>query len=243
MADTKKYSEYTQQIIDSVNCPYEVFAADKTVEDVTDAYFEALEEGKEKGFTPILVVTSDTLAETLKYNSEDGDSPEKLIKKDRLDAKEVFKEYIEANEADLDDDMLLGDKDYGEEIDEFSSFCLTSDGYIDETILFKIPTKNPWEVIAWVPMGGWNECPDAEDMMAISKYWYEKYGAIPAVVSSDTLEYIVDKPVDDEDEAWELAKEHYLFCSDRVFQGTETETIGEIADCLSQSTVWFFWWD
>ena len=80
-------------------------------------------------------------------------------------------------------------------------------------------------------------------MMEVCRYWYEKYGAVPAVVSHDTLEFVIEKPIDNEEQAWELAKEHYAFCPDRVDQGTNTGTIGEVADCLSKSTVWYFWWD
>ncbi len=32
-----------------------------------------------------------------------------------------------------------------------------------ELILAKIPTEKPWEIFAWVPFGGWNECPDIVD--------------------------------------------------------------------------------
>lgn len=48
--------------------------------------------------------------------------------------------------------------------------------------LAEIPTVNPWEVFAWLPFGGWNDCPDSEDMMAVFQYWYEKYGAVPACI-------------------------------------------------------------
>ena len=92
-------------------------------------------------------------------------------------------------------------------------------------------------------MGGWNECPPAEEMMAVCKYWYEKYGAVPAALSHDTLEFVLTKPVDDEEKAWEAAKEHYAFCVDRVDQCTASYTLGELADCISRSTVWYFWRD
>ena len=131
----------------------------------------------------------------------------------------------------------------GEEVTEFSSCFSYGEGGIVETILFEIPVKNPWEVIAWVPMGGWNECPAADDMMEVCRHWYTNYGAIPALISSDTLEFMLEKPVSDLDTARKLAREHFAFCNDRVYQGTETGTIDELAYCISKSTVWFFWWD
>ena len=92
-------------------------------------------------------------------------------------------------------------------------------------------------------MGGWNECPAPEEMISVCRYWYKKYGAYPAVITHDTIEFYVEKPVTDEEEAWELAKEHFAFSSDRVYQCTATYTLGEVAECLMNSKVWFFWWD
>ena len=40
---------------------------------------------------------------------------------------------------------------------------------IPPLILAKIPVKNPWEVFAYLPFGGWNECPDTAELMAIAR--------------------------------------------------------------------------
>lgn len=41
----------------------------------------------------------------------------------------------------------------------------------------------------------------------------------------------------------DTAKEHWAFCPDRVDQCTVTGTLGEVADCLRKSSVWYFCWD
>ena len=253
----ENYSQTTQEIIEKVNCPHQVFAKDSTVAEVNEAYRNALARGKNEGFVPVLAVSDETLAEWLGILSDESYSIEEVINQEKGDGKEILKERFAQYMEDYADDMggdrepeddtllseLLGEKEEGETILELSSFVsYTRDG-IEETILFELPIKNPWEVIAWMPMGGWNECPEASEMMEVCRYWYEKYGAVPAVVSHDTLEFVVEKPIDNEEQAWELAKEHYAFCPDRVDQGTNTGTIGEVADCLSKSTVWYFWWD
>ena len=79
-------------------------------------------------------------------------------------------------------------------------------------------------------------------MMAICKYWYEKYGAVPVTISHDIMEMHVPAPVEGA-EALQVAKEHFAFCSDRVFQGTESGTLTELAACIEASEIWFFWWD
>lgn len=251
------YSQTTQEIINKVNCPYQVFTKNNTTEEIQNAYEQAVIEGKKKGFVPILVVSDDTFAEWLGILEDEEYSKEKIISQERKDAKEIlkkrFKEYTEGyiddingKEAFQKNDMLLsefmGEKEGGGTLLKLSGF-INYKGDIQETILFEIPVKYPWEVIAWIPMGGWNECPDASEMMEICRYWYEQYGAVPSMISHDILEFTVEKLADCKENAWELAKEHYAFCPDRVEQCTRSGTLGEVADCISKSTVWYFWWD
>jgi len=253
------YTEETQTIIRFVNCPYKVFTSENTADDVEKAYHQAAKRGSKEGFTPLIVVSSDTLAETLEDLEKDSYSKEEVIQQPHMDVEKMLmeqyedmvEEYQEVDEEELRDNWYaqtgeeLDDsfEEFGEGINEFGSIESYTDDGIEETILFEIPVKNPWEVIAWVPMGGWNECPDAETMMEVCRYWYTKYGAVPALVSSDTLEFVLEEPVADEEMAMQAAKEHFAFCPDRVFQGTETETMAELASCISQSKYWFFWWD
>lgn len=117
---------------------------------------------------------------------------------------------------------------------------------MEEVILAKIPTDKPWELAAWIPMGGFNDCPMPEKQVAIMKYWYKKHQVIPSIVSFNTWEFTVlsyDEaggfPIKDKDEAVNLAIEHAAFCQDV----TNDETIGDLAGGLSRSKVWHFWWD
>lgn len=73
-------------------------------------------------------------------------------------------------------------------------------------------------------------------VLAAAKSWYERYGAVPAMVTHDVLQFTVPKPVDPA-EAMGLAVEQYAWCPDIVDQGRQT------VSALAQSTVWFFWWD
>ena len=76
--------------------------------------------------------------------------------------------------------------------------------------------------------------------MLIGRYWYDRYKAIPAVISHDVLEFAA-MPVKDESAALGLALEQFAFCEDIVYQGTES--VGKLAGMLMQSSVWYFWWD
>ena len=61
-------------------------------------------------------------------------------------------------------------------------------------------------------------------MMASAKHWYEKYGAIPIVLSHDELEMSVPKPVP-MNEALGLAQELYAICPDVIDQSSEDDTV------------------
>ena len=70
-----------------------------------------------------------------------------------------------------------------------------------EEIIAKIPTENPWELAAWLPMGGYNACPMPAEQVAVFRYWHEKYRAVPAVVSYDTLYMTLERPPSTEEDA------------------------------------------
>ena len=88
--------------------------------------------------------------------------------------------------------------EYSDSIKPWSCFLRTEKA--EELILAKIPMTEPWKVFAWIPFGGWNECPDTEDMMAVCKYWHDKYNVIPAVISSDELQMYASVPINNREQ-------------------------------------------
>lgn len=145
----------------------------------------------------------------------------------------------EENYLNFTEEDVLNESCEGHAVRKFIGFRDYKDNSVTETILAYIPTTKPFEVFAWVPFGGWNECPYAEDMIHISRYWYLKHNAVPAVISHDTLEFLCD-PLEIQG-AMETAVEHFAVCPDNVYQGTGT--VAALADSLTKSTVWWFWWD
>lgn len=108
-------------------------------------------------------------------------------------------------------------------------------------LLCLVPTTVPWTVPAYLPFGGWNECPHDEEHVVFLRHWYEQYGAELVVMTNDILEFAVTRPPQTRDQALALAREQYGYCNDIVTQGTET--ISNLAASLLDSKVWFFWWD
>ena len=169
----------------------------------------------------------------------------------------VMDDGEEANEDDPDDfnlDKLMGEfmsSDFlPDEEPETDAPCLCAllryelvdEEEKGEMLLLQIPTDDPANIPAYLPFGGWNDCPDAETQLAFTHYWREKYGAIPAALDgADCLEFLVERPVTDPVEAKNLAVEQFAFCSDLPFQ--VFEDVEQLAEFIHQSRQWYFWWD
>lgn len=228
------------------------------------AYNYAKRESVKEGFVPVLIKADDEILwECLIMNSDpdsDGEDdfafdPDKVAeyRKKMLSApvensKAVLEEMIgqrkeEAEDDDMDwDEEILGEMEGGYDNRRFSSYWNSDNNMTYPLILAKIPVKNPWEIFAYLPFGGWNECPNTPELMAVAKYWFEQHGAVPAAMSHDELEFLLPAPVPEE-KAMDAAVELYGFCPDVIDQGPEDATVGALADVLRQSTVWYFWWD
>lgn len=247
-----------------LNCECTYFPSMKDDDPIMLAYNYAKRESVKEGFVPVLIKADDEILwECLIMNSDpdsDGEddytfAPDKVAeyRKKMLSApvknsKAVLEELIgqrkeEAEDDDMDwDEEILGEMEGGYDNRRFSSYWNSDNNMTYPLILAKIPVKNPWEIFAYLPFGGWNECPDTPELMAVAKYWFEQHGAVPAAMSHDELEFLLPAPVS-EKEAIDVAVELYGFCPDVIDQGSEDATVGALADVLRQSTVWYFWWD
>lgn len=256
--------EPARAVMEYLNCECTYFSAMEDDDPVMEAYRRARQDSTCGGFIPVLVRADDEILwECLIMNSDpdsDGEEgysfdPEKVAeyRKKMLDApvrdgKGVLEKLTGLRKEEAaDDDMdwekeILGEMKGGYDNNRFSGYWNYDTGMTYPLVLAKIPVKNPWEIFAWLPFGGWNECPDTPELMAAAKYWFEEYGAVPAAMTHDVLEFYLPAPVSVE-KAMETAEEQYGFCPDVVDQGPEEATAGTLADVLHQSVVWYFWWD
>lgn len=239
-------NETLKKITDVLQCKYSVFKKGTDPELVEQAYKKAFEAGKSGGFYPAIVSMEEYGIEWLEYAAGEEYDREQVIAGCKDDGQEILEErFKEYTEMYKDDDLkdFIGGETEGEEIHHFCSYISFHDGTLaQDTLLLEIPVKNPWEIVAYLPMGGWNEYPGAEDMISICKYWYEKYRAVPAAFTQDVMEFYAPSGLNGVD-SMEAAKEHYAFCMDRVDQGTRTYKLSELAAGLAGSDVWYFWWD
>ena len=245
--------DHTKEIIEYLQCDYELFENEKNDEKIIKKWEELTIEGKEKGFIPLIISSTDILAENIEFIYEDFDvekTPEgiaeykqSIIEQSKeINLEEFLKERYEEYSEMHDDMDILGEfKDYLPTHNFSSHLNHGTTVPHEEIIIAKIPTRNPWELPIWVPMGGFNDCPLPVEQMVVFKDWYEKYGAVPAVVTYDIWEVAVTNPPHTNEAAEDLAKEQFSFSYDIVMQGCGT--IRELASTLKDSTTWFFWWD
>ena len=261
---TLEPSDLAEAMMEYLDCECTYFPSMTDDDPIMSAYNYAKRESVKEGFVPVLIKADDEILwECLIMNSDpdsDGEDdfafdPDKVAeyRKKMLSApvensKAVLEEMIgqrkeEAEDDDMDwDEEILGEMEGGYDNRRFSSYWNSDNNMTYPLILAKIPVKNPWEIFAYLPFGGWNECPNTPELMAVAKYWFEQHGAVPAAMSHDELEFLLPAPVSEE-KAMDAAVELYGFCPDVIDQGPEDATVGALADVLRQSTVWYFWWD
>ena len=120
---------------------------------------------------------------------------------------------------------------------------LTGEPAPDVRILL-VPTRNGWEVPAFVPFGGaggWNDCPQDAAHVAVLKYWFERFGAELVAMSDDVLELQIARPPASDEAAAAIANEQYAYCGDIVEQGVGT--VPALAQSIKACGIWYFWWD
>ena len=261
--DTLEPSELAEAMMEYLNCECTYFPSMTDDDPIMSAYNYAKRESVKEGFVPVLIKADDEILwECLIMNSDpdsDGEDDyafdpgkvaeyrKKMLSAPVENSKAVLEEMIgqrkeEAEDDDMDwDEEILGEMEGGYDNRRFSSYWNSDNNMTYPLILAKIPVKNPWEIFAYLPFGGWNECPNTPELMAVAKYWFERHGAVPAAMSHDELEFTLPAPVPEE-KAMGTAVEQYGFCPDVVDQ-EEDPTVGNLADVLRQSTVWYFWWD
>ena len=260
--DTLEPSDVAQAIMEYLDCECTYFPSMADDDPIMSAYSYARRLGVREGFIPVLIRPDETLLECLVMNSDpanDADCYEfdlktveeyrkKMLTTPIKDGKAVLEELIGQRREEAEDDELdweeevLGEMGGGYDNDRFSCYWGLENHMTYPLILAKIPVKHPWEIFTYLPFGGWNECPNTPELMAVAKYWFEKYGAVPAAMSHDELEFLLPTSVSQE-QAMENAVEQYGFCPDIVVQEQDDPTVGNLADTLWQSTVWYFWWD
>lgn len=206
--------------------------------DAIEKYFEYREQGKKEGFIPVVVSYEELYIDSLKDLLGCGgeESPAKIKETVKAYHEKMLAVEVEDGKAYLDKSYVDADWDEAEfkkntkHTDQLSPFM--------NRFVVKVPVTEPWRIWAYLPYGNWNACPEVSKHMAVSKYWYEQYGAYPAAFSGTRIDYAVEKPIKD---CKELVKEMGGYCYDIIEQGFDTYSA--LAAEVKNAKIWNFWWD
>ena len=223
-------SAAAKALMDYLDCECTYFPSMKDDDPIMAAYGYARRDAAHEGFVPVLIKPDETLWECLILNSDpDSDGgkdyafdPDKVAayRKKMLaapvgDGKAVLDALVGQRKAEAEDDgmdwqeEIIGGAAGGYENDRLASYWDPDSEMTVPVILAKIPVEHPWEIFVWLPFGSWNECPGTPELMAAAKYWFEQYGAAPAAISHDELEFLLPAPVPRE-KAMDAAVELYV---------------------------------
>lgn len=253
-------SETAEALMAYLDCECTYFPSMADDDPIMCAYEYAGKNAAHEGFVPMLIAVDETLWECLMLNSDpahEGDDdhafdPDAVAayRQSQLaaplpDGRMVLEDGMAERRAEAEDDSkdwdteVVGRMEGGFNNHRFSGYWNSETDMTHPVILARIPVRHPWEVFAHLPFGNWNDCPDTPQLMAVARYWFEKFGAVPAVMTHDELDFALPKPIGRE-HAVQTALEQYAFCPD---MDQNHESVGALADTLRQSKIWYFWWD
>ena len=110
----------------------------------------------------------------------------------------------------------------------------------DLVLIVLIPTVRPWEAPAYLGFGGFNACPAPWVHVAYAREWSTRFGARLLVLTHDTLEFEVARPVTSREDAAAMVAVHDYYCSDT---SDAYPSVVERAAYLLGARLWQFWWD
>ena len=209
-------------------------------EEASEKYLATYKDGKEKGYTPVFLTVDEYLLKTFEISMKDenADSMIDLFNKNLEKAKsinliEIFNKFLK--QQTICKLFIEGDYKFDDSNKNNLKFLtiFNNEGNLkDNVILVKVPTTKPYEILAYFGMG-------SEDIATV-KYWYEKYGATPASITYDEMEFYVERPPQTLEETKKLAVEHYAFCYGLLWGCYDT--LEEAASTIYKNVQWYFWW-
>ena len=218
----------------------------ESFEEASEKYLATYKDGKEKGYTPVFLTVDDYLLKTFEISMKDENTDnmidifnKNLEKAKNINPIELFNKFIEQNadsiKSNVNEDFTKNNYEINDSNKNNLKFLtiFNNEGNLkDNVILVKVPTTKPYEILAYFGI-------ESEDI-AIVKYWYEKYGAVPASITYDEIEFYVERPPQTLEETKKLAVEHYAFCYGLLWGCYDT--LEEAASTIYKNVQWYFWW-
>lgn len=141
----------------------------------------------------------------------------------------------EATAAEADPDAVATD---------IAAGFLSAGGPLKEPRLALVPARRSADIpttIGW--MGATNHGDDTARLSAVLRSWEDRFGIRVVALGFDHLRLSVAAPPTTLAEAQALAAEHFAFCPDNLWQGSDTVLEAYAERQLLNQPAWSFWWD
>ena len=244
-----------EYLLDYIDCHYKFIPCGVDVNELNRTYIYALRYGAEWGYRTVIIPITSDFCKSLCFDSDNRQIPVEKLREMRKEAMaasfslpgtDTFEEEynrktsIMQNKA-INIDAFEHAKHNGAAINCFSSFV--KNGVVTKDLLIvQVPVAEAWNVFAWIPVGGKNGMPSNEVLTAVSKHWNELCGAVPAVLDCGVVEYFVPNGKPSNQAAFQIAREQFAICHERVLCLTRSHTLSELVDTLTKSCVWYLGW-
>ena len=176
--------------MDYLDCECTYFPSMSDDDPIMSAYTYAQRLGVREGFIPVLVNVDEGLWENIIGNSDPDSESSDDYTFNREKVNEFRRRLLEAPVMDGNPSLTSSTGQDNDDIDEepeggfdnnrYSSYWNTDTNMTHPLILARIPVTEPWKIfrVPAIPATGTTVLQTPE-LITISKYWYEEYGAVP----------------------------------------------------------------
>lgn len=255
-----------RNLLDAMDCEYIALQSDGWEEHVK-LYLEHVELGQKKGYSPVFFERNMTLSDHYfsRWNIPVSDDAYETLRKmiiskanahnydywyERILNDYMLDVYDKNDEDDLASGMrileLEGDSYYNDLFEKADpDTWLLDDEYVREpladidrdSVLALIPTEKPYELLAWIPIGGFNWCPLPEYQMAFAKHLFECYGARLMEISDVSMDYYVPNALTNIQDVINVSRDLITFDDDWY------EDMSVAPENIYGKRRWHLWWD
>lgn len=221
-------------IFDMWNIPFERISGSE--KQLQERFAKAQAEGREQGWVPVLFMEtdSDMLESAVQDALDEFGTMDDFAEGVRTEAEKIDATAYECDEwARIQADRAAGLFDDMEDGETEDGFALEG---AKRLFLLKVPVAEPWRVFERIPFGGFGSCPENGVHMAFARHWHEKYGAVPAIISDCSVQYLLPDVIQP-DAAFNDQLINY--CPSLTEYIHPDAFVGQFAPVK----VWFFFWD
>ena len=241
-AEIQEETRQVLSLLDENNISATQVRADISPQALKNLWLESRERGKKEGFCPVLLLVTYNfrccLDEIVKDKERFAQWHQQVLSSPVQDGQALLKRQFDLNKTDYEKEFdwqtdVIGDIEPREALNDFP---ILEDYVPGNLLLAEIPVSEPWQVFAYIPYGGWKNCPPPEIHMAVAKYWYERYGAEIAWIVPNLMYHVPQPVVKD---AMTLAEEQFAYSVDTL---QDYGNLATLAETNKKYTLWGFFW-